>query len=118
MSFDNAAAVRAEVPKDPWPSEIALNKRDRTLDLVWDSATASVLQTVLRASCRCTECESIRRKTGATIAPEPDVELSKIEAVGSVGLQFFFSDGHSRGIYPWPYLRQIAYGGEVVATDV
>src|SRR5436190_8790218 len=98
MSFDEAAAVQAEIPKDPWPSEVALNQRNRTLDLVWDSAHASVLQSVLRAACRCTECESIRRKTGAAIAPGPDVELAKIEAVGSVGLQFFFSDGHSRGI--------------------
>jgi DUF971 family protein len=31
--------------------------------------------------------------------------------VGSVGLQLFFSDGHERGIYPWPYLYALAYGG-------
>ncbi|MBH8614570.1 DUF971 domain-containing protein [Pseudomonas mohnii] len=24
------------------------------------------------------------------------------------GLQLIFSDGHDRGIYPWPYLAQLA----------
>jgi DUF971 family protein len=34
----------------------------------------------------------------------------KIEVLGSVGVQLFFSDGHNRGIYPWAYLRQIVTG--------
>jgi DUF971 family protein len=101
-----------------WPSQITINKPGRTLDLVWDAADASVSHQALRAACRCTECESTRRKTGIALPVAPEVEISKVEPVGSVGLQFFFSDGHNRGIYPWPYLHEIAYRRNAVPVIV
>lgn len=30
------------------------------------------------------------------------------EPVGNYALRLIFSDGHDRGIYPWPYLRELA----------
>lgn len=105
MSCNDIAGAQAG-----WPSEITLNKSGHTLDLVWDDARASISHKVLRTSCRCSQCESIRRKTNDVIPVASDVSLVKMEPVGSVGLQFFFSDKHDRGIYPWSYLYQIAYG--------
>jgi DUF971 family protein len=92
-----------------WPSEVLLNKSGRTLDLVWGGNAATLAHMDLRASCRCSQCESMRRATGAAPAVAPDLELSRIEVLGSTGLQLFFSDGHSRGIYPWAYLYQLAF---------
>jgi DUF971 family protein len=41
---------------------------------------------------------------------DPEVTLLKAEPLGTTALQLFFSDGHERGIYPWTYLKQIAFG--------
>jgi DUF971 family protein len=63
----------------------------------------------LRACCRCAECEHLRRHGRApTIAD--DIELQRIEPVGEIGLPLFFSDGHRRGIFPWAYLHELAFG--------
>lgn len=92
------------------PSEVILDKKGRTLELVWGCTHATISHRVLRRSCRCSVCESQRRKLNKVL-PVPDgIELLEIEPVGSVGLRLFFSDQHDRGIFPWVYLRQIAFG--------
>jgi DUF971 family protein len=93
-----------------WPSHINLNRQSRTLELVWSDMQATISHRVLRKSCRCSVCESTRRKLNDVLPVDADVELLKIEVLGSIGVQLFFSDAHDRGIYPWAYLRQIAHG--------
>ena len=105
MSCEGGAQAHAA-----WPSAVTLNQRAGTLDLVWDGEPASLAQVALRAACRCSECESARRGLRPAAAVAPDVALTAAEPIGSVGLQLFFSDGHERGIYPWPYLHALAYG--------
>lgn len=95
------------------PSEIILNRQSRTLELVWGCTHATISHKVLRRSCRCSVCESNRRKANKVLPVADDIELLEIEAVGSVGIRMFFSDQHDRGIYPWVYLHQIAFA----ATD-
>lgn len=38
--------------------------------------------------------------------PDSGLQLEQVERVGSYALQFFWSDGHSAGIYHWDLLRQ------------
>jgi DUF971 family protein len=100
-----------EIDAPPWPSAITLHRASRTLHLSWGDAEAAVPHGSLRLACRCAECESRRRHGPAGVPPVHafgDVELLRIEPVGVIGLQFLFSDGHQRGIYPWAYLREIA----------
>ena len=33
--------------------------------------------------------------------------LTQINPIGEMGVQLVFSDGHDRGIYPWPYLHEL-----------
>jgi len=109
MSFD--APVIEEAQADPgWPTEIRIDRRACTLELAWGGRTAVLSHRALRRSCRCSECESARRRIDGVLPVAADVVLQKLEPVGSVGLQLFFSDGHSRGIYPWAYLQQMAFG--------
>ena len=112
MSCEALADVCAE-PADgnvPWPQEIQLRNASRTLELAWQDMHAVLSYKVLRQSCRCSVCESTRRKLDDVIPVSPEVALLKIEMLGSIGVQMFFSDGHERGIYPWTYLRQMALG--------
>ena len=97
-----------EIDAPAWPSAITLHSASRTLEMAWGDVEAAVPHSSLRIACRCAECESRRRHGGASVPVSDDVELLRIEPVGEVGLQMFFSDGHQRGIYPWAYLREIA----------
>lgn len=38
--------------------------------------------------------------------PPGTIDLQQIEQLGSYALQFFWSDGHSTGIYTWSLLRE------------
>jgi DUF971 family protein len=78
---------------EPWPTAITLDQASRTVELVWDGEPAALTHAALRAACRCSHCESVRRACGAAPPLAPG----------------FFSDGHDRGIYPWPYLYELAY---------
>jgi DUF971 family protein len=102
------------LPPSAWPSAISVNGQARTLELLWDGEHAVLSHRVLRRSCRCSVCESTRRKLDKVLPVADDVALLKIEPVGSTALQLFFSDGHARGIYPWTYLKQMAFAP---ATD-
>jgi DUF971 family protein len=55
-------------------------------------------------------CENARRKTDDALPVAADVALLTIEPLGSTALRLVFSDGHERGIYPWTYLKQMAFG--------
>ena len=95
-------------PMQAWPSSIELHKKSRTLEISWAEVKTVLTHRQLRLSCRCAECESGRRKNLQAVVPD-DVELLKLELVADAGLRFFFSDGHDRGIFPWPYLFRLAF---------
>lgn len=114
MCSDHVAAVAPAdahgMPPSDWPSAITLNQGTHTLELVWDGRPATLSHRVLRRSCRCSACESVRRKSNQVLDVDSEVTLLRIEPVGATALQLFFSDGHDRGIYPWTYLKQIVFG--------
>ena len=59
----------------------------------------------LRAACRCASCRAAQTSGKITLIPA-DIHLEKIHNLGQ-GLQFIFSDGHQRGIFPWQYLFEL-----------
>jgi DUF971 family protein len=98
------------LPPSAWPSAVTVDTRARTLELVWDDREATLTHAALRSACRCSQCENARRTAGAAPAAACDVVLERIEPLGAAALQLFFSDGHARGISPWTYLKQMAFG--------
>jgi DUF971 family protein len=87
------------------PSAIDIGSHHVTLR--WDDGEAHVGAWQLRQSCRCAGC---RRSGTQDRAIEAPAELSVTGAfpVGTYAVQFCFSDGHDRGIYPWSYLHELA----------
>ena len=63
----------------------------------------------LRMACPCAGC--VDELTGRRILTEAMVENgvypTAIEYVGRYALQFFWSDGHSTGFYPFDFLRAL-----------
>jgi DUF971 family protein len=89
-----------------YPQTVLHDVSCRKLQILWQDGTLQQIEDdALRAACRCAECVSLR-------APRPDiapfVSIEEIEFVGAYALRFLFSDGHARGIYPFPYLRSLS----------
>lgn len=66
----------------------------------------------LSASLLWAECPSaqgrVRRERGLHRAPPEGLMIESLKAIGTYGVNIAFSDGHARGIYPWPYLASLA----------
>jgi len=92
-----------------YPAEIRNDRSTRRLAISWqDGVEQEWSHGALRAACKCTHCQSQRLRGGP--APQvPDVRVEQLHIVGNYGLQLVFSDGHERGIYPWPYLRTLEF---------
>ena len=76
------------------------------LEVEWeDGTTAALPYRMLRKRCPCAECRQ-RRRTAEFDAPGP-IAVTAIEPRGANAVQLVFSDGHGRGIFPFPYLREL-----------
>lgn len=93
------------------PDEVRLSRGTRSLELVWPERTLHFGFAELRNHCRCADCTA-KRRSGGQIEASGDINIVAIHPLGTGALQFVFSDGHERGIFPWPYLAEIAYGHE------
>jgi len=94
------------------PHRIAVD--NAKLKLSWNDKEATLDGPSLRAACRCAQCRRERLNAGDSIdvplslsATEADVAVVSAMSIG-YGLQLHFSDGHSRGIFPWAYLHELA----------
>jgi len=98
------------------PEEIALSRDRLMLVFTWNRshgespARRAILSSeTLRLACRCAWCS--RDRILACFPPDfPGVAIEKVVPIGNHALHIAFSDGHARGIFPWPYLDQIAAG--------
>jgi prepilin-type processing-associated H-X9-DG protein len=66
----------------------------------------------LSASLLWAECPSaqgrVRRERGLHKTPPKGLTIESLQEIGTYGVNIAFSDGHARGIYPWPYLAALA----------
>ena len=81
------------------------------LRIEWqDGGVSELVPRDLRIACPCAGC--VDEMTGKRILrPEhvaEDVMPLAIHYVGRYALTFVWNDGHSTGIYPFEYLRQLA----------
>jgi DUF971 family protein len=89
------------------PLTLEWHQASGVLALSWDEGSITeITSQQLRQACRCGLCESLRR-AGLVVLAAQDIRLTQIIPVGEMGVQLHFSDGHDRGIYPWPYLYKL-----------
>jgi DUF971 family protein len=97
----------------PRPTNVTADRQKQTLFLSWDDGHESAYSfDGLRAVCPCVECKGGHAYMGGPPdpkkvrdAPQTDLNLEQLSPVGSYALQFFWTDGHSTGIYTWDMLR-------------
>ena len=90
------------------PDTITVEDGRSRMRIAWpDGRTGRVTAAALRSACRCGWCT--RDRVLGRPAPEADrVLLDDVAVLGSHGLHIRFSDGHERGIFPWPYLAELS----------
>jgi DUF971 family protein len=99
-----------------YPLDVVHHQASGQLALHWnDELQARLDSYTLRSACRCAACEKMRR-AGSGPTASSAVQLTELIALGSLGLQLRFDDGHDRGIYPWSYLYELSLATRVATT--
>jgi DUF971 family protein len=95
----------------PLPTEIKLHQKSRLLEVTFaDGKTFSLPCEFLRVYSPSAEVRGHGPGQEVLQTGKKDVEIAKIEPVGTYAVQLHFSDGHNTGIYSWDILYD--YGVE------
>lgn len=99
------------------PIRIVVSRSKALLMIEWQNGDSSEYPiSGLRAACPCAECQGGHENMGKTgsremlsipLREERTLEIVRVERIGNYGLQVYWSDGHSHGIYSWSYLREL-----------
>lgn len=92
----------------PAPTEIRLNRADRTLDVTFDDGVKFVLPAeLLRVESPSAEVQGHTPDQKKLIAGRRHVGITGIEPVGNYAVRLIFDDLHDTGIYGWDYLYRL-----------
>lgn len=95
----------------PTPKEIAPWNGSELSDssgvlITWTDGHKSIFPyDLLRNRCPCALCQEERKSHLPVV--HSGLRIEKVAAVGRYGLQFFWTDGHSTGIYTFDFLRSL-----------
>ncbi len=89
----------------PLPTEIKLHQKSRVLEITFANGKSFSLPCeFLRAYSPSAEVRGHGPGQEVLQVGKKDVEISKIEPVGTYAIQLFFSDGHDTGTFSWDLL--------------
>ncbi len=93
--------------REPEPVEMQCDQERGVLEVRWsDGVVTSYRLAGLRGWCPCAECQG--HSGSRRFVDGGDASLTRIEGVGRYAVRFFWGDGHSTGMYPYGYLRELA----------
>lgn len=91
----------------PQPTEIKLHQKSRVLEIAFADGRAFRLPfEFLRVHSPSAEVRGHGPGQEVLQAGKKNVEIERIEPVGSYAIQLCFSDGHDTGIYSWDLLYE------------
>src|SRR5688572_25753904 len=98
--------IMAGLTKDvPQPTEIKLHQKSRLLEIAYaDGSAFSLPCEFLRVYSPSAEVRGHGPGQEVLQVGKKDVEITRVEPVGSYAIQLTFSDGHDTGIYSWDLL--------------
>jgi len=91
--------------RHPWPLQIRVKRAEKRLEIDFDDgATFSYPAELLRVESPSAEVKGHSPSQRVTVAGKRHVAIDRLEPVGNYAVRILFDDGHSTGIYSWPYL--------------
>jgi DUF971 family protein len=92
----------------PIPSEIKLHQKSRRLELVYDGGETFALDfEYLRVYTPSAEARGHGPGQETLQTGKRNVDIERIEPVGTYALRLVFSDGHDSGLYSWDLLYNL-----------
>lgn len=99
----------------PWPREIRVYRGERRLEIDFeDGVTFDYPAELLRVESPSAEVQGHVPGQKITLPGKRDVGINELEPVGNYAVRVLFDDGHSTGIYSWPYLYRLGRDREQV----
>ncbi len=99
----------------PLPTEIKLHQKSRTLEIAFaDGKRFDLPCEFLRVYSPSAEVRGHGPGQETLQVGKKDVEIERIEPVGSYAVQLVFSDGHDSGLYSWDYFYDIGVNQEAL----
>ncbi len=92
--------------QSPVPTEIKLHQKSRVLEIAFaDGRRFSLPCELLRVYSPSAEVRGHGPGQEVLQVGKKNVEITRIEPVGTYALQLYFSDGHDTGIFSWDLLH-------------
>lgn len=104
--------------KNPIPTDIKLNQKERILELTFDDGKKFELTCeYLRINSPSAEVQGHGPGEGVLQVGKENVGIDAIEPVGSYAVLLRFDDGHDTGIYAWDTLYKLGANKEAIWQD-
>lgn len=92
----------------PLPTEINLHQKSRVLEIAFDNGEQFTLMCeYLRVYSPSAEVRGHSEDQAVLQVGKADVNIERIEPVGTYAIMLFFDDGHHTGIYSWEWLYHL-----------
>jgi DUF971 family protein len=93
---------------EPWPEELRLAGGGAELHVSFDSGEKLVLDAeYLRVESPSAEVKGHGPGQEQLVWGKRKVKIRKLEPVGTYAVRIIFDDGHSTGLFTWPYLLKL-----------
>jgi len=100
---------------DPWPVELRLAEGGATLRVSFDSGEAFGLPAeYLRVESPSAQVKGHGPGQEQLVWGKRKVTIRKLEPVGTYAVRIIFDDGHSTGLFTWPYLLKLGREQETI----
>ena len=104
--------------QEPWPTEIRLSPDRRILHVAFDDGGRYALSAeLLRVESPSAEVQGHAPSQKRLVRGKAQIEILSVEPVGNYAVRIVFDDGHSTGIFSWPYLHKLGREGERIGGD-
>ena len=93
---------------EPWPEELRLGAGGTELHVRFDTGEKVALPAeYLRVESPSAEVKGHGPGQEQLVWGKRSVRIARLEPVGSYAVRIVFDDGHSTGLYTWPYLLKL-----------
>ena len=93
---------------EPWPEELRLAASGGELQVRFDTGEAHALAAeYLRVESPSAEVKGHGPGQEQLVWGKRNVKIRKLEPIGTYAVRIVFDDGHSTGLFTWPYLLKL-----------
>ena len=94
----------------PWPLEIRVRRAEQVVEVDFDDgASFRYPAELLRVESPSAEVQGHNPSQKVTLGGKRQVGITALEQVGNYAVRIIFDDGHSTGIFSWPYLYHLGH---------